>query len=212
MDVDPRLISFLMDLRRRGMAEPGFLGAVEAAPRPFFLHDSQAPQAYDDAPLPLPMGEFSTPPLLAASMVNALGLKEHMKVLDVGTGTGYLAALIAPQVRRVYTIDLHAPLVRSAEKRFSALKLFNILTKVGDARTAWSTQAPFDAILVSAAVSEPPFELLAQLTEGGVLIAPCGEADALQLVRFVRDGDAAEAETLASPRIPPIDYMRAMEV
>jgi len=171
---DPRVIQLIMTLRRQGIDDQRVLGALERTPRELFVDKPFEHRAYDNSALPIACGQTISQPYVVAYVTQELKLEPQMRVLEIGTGSGYQAAVLAPLCRRVYTIERHRPLLREAEARFKALKLDNVVTRHGDGFEGWPEQAPFDRILLSAAVSEVPDNLTKQLKPGGWLIAPVG--------------------------------------
>src|SRR3546814_7314985 len=138
-------------------------------------------------------------------MTQALELTDRTKVLEIGTGSGYQAAILARIARRVYTIERHAELLQVAERRFAQLKLHNMHTRHGDGWKGWAEQAPFEAIIVTAAASEPPAALLEQLGGGGRMVVPIGSSSGVQsLMRYRRRAGAIEPEKLMDARLVPL--------
>ena len=154
--VAPEHRQLLMELRSHGVTDTGVLSAVERVPREIFVPDSFKEHAYENTALPIGMGQTISQPSVVAFMTQALELTDRMKVLEVGTGSGYQAAILSKLARRVYTIERHKGLLREAERRFGELKLRNVVTKLGDGSKGWPEQAPFDRILVTAAATEIP--------------------------------------------------------
>ncbi len=173
---DHRPIELVMALRKQGIADARVLSAIERCPREVFVEAPFAHSAYDNTALPIACGQTISQPYVVAFATEALEVGPAMRVLEIGTGSGYQAAVLSPLCRKVYTIERHRPLLREAEARFKALKLENIVTKHGDGLNGWPEQAPFDRILLSAAVPEVPPILIEQLKPGGILIAPVGPA------------------------------------
>jgi protein-L-isoaspartate(D-aspartate) O-methyltransferase len=171
---DPRAIQLVMALRKQGIADNRVLGAIERTPREMFVDEPLAYRAWDNSALPIACGQTISQPYIVAYVTQELRLEPNMRVLEIGTGSGYQAAVLSPLCRKVYTIERHRPLLKEAEARFKKLKLDNIVTKHGDGFKGWPEQAPFDRILLSAAVGEPPDILIKQLKPGGMLIAPVG--------------------------------------
>jgi len=171
---DPRAIQLIMTLRRQGITDQRVLGAVERTPRDVFVDEPFATAAYDNTALPISCGQTISQPYVVAYITQELKVEPSMRVLELGTGSGYQAAVLAPLCRRVYTIERHRPLLRQAEARFKALKLDNVVTRHADGLVGWPQQAPFDRIVLSAAVDEVPLILTQQLKPGGALIAPVG--------------------------------------
>ncbi|HWA88652.1 MAG TPA: protein-L-isoaspartate(D-aspartate) O-methyltransferase [Rhizomicrobium sp.] len=171
---DPRAIQLLMTLRRHGIDDRRVLEAMEKTPREVFVDEPFEASAYHNTALPIACGQTISQPYIVAYVTQELKLEPSMRVLELGTGSGYQAAVLAPLCRRVYTVERHRPLLRRAEARFKALRLDNIVTRHADGLRGWPEQAPFDRILLSAAVGEVPSILIEQLKPGGALIAPVG--------------------------------------
>ncbi len=173
----PRKIRLVMDLRRQGVTDTAVLSAIERVPREEFVTATFRDQAYENVALPIGYGQTVSQPLVVGLMTQALDLGPRMKVLEVGTGSGYQAAVLARLCRRVYTIERHRPLLREAEERFRRLRLTNITTIAGDGMRGWPETAPFDRIIVTAAAAEVPGALLAQLAPDGVMVLPVGRQE-----------------------------------
>ena len=162
-------------------------------------------QAYEDMALPIGHGQTLSQPAVVARMLEALEVGERMKVLEVGTGSGYHTAVMARLCRRVYTIERHRPLLHEAEQRFAALGLHNVTTMAGDGMRGWPQQAPFDRISVTAAAVEPPSALLDQLSVGGIMVVPVGKPGQAQtLMRVLRTEQGLEMSELAPVRFVPL--------
>lgn len=181
---DHRPIALVMALRKQGITDARVLSAIERCPREIFVDKPFAHSAYDNTALPIACGQTISQPYVVAYATEALDVGPAMRVLEIGTGSGYQAAVLSPLCRKVYTIERHRPLLREAEARFRALKLDNIVTRHGDGLKGWPEQAPFDRILLSAAVDEVPKILIEQLKPGGVLVAPVGSATNSDLESF----------------------------
>jgi len=162
-------------------------------------------QAYDNVALPIGNGQTISQPLVVALMTQALALNERHKVLEIGTGSGYQAAVLARLCRRVFTIERHRYLLKEAEKRFAQLRLSNITVRWGDGTKGWPEQAPFDRILVTAAAPDVPGHLIESLVDGGILVAPVGEERREQkLLRVRRAADRFDIEDLGAVRFVPL--------
>jgi protein-L-isoaspartate(D-aspartate) O-methyltransferase len=181
---DHRPIALVMALRKQGISDARVLSAIERCPREVFVGTPFEHAAYDNTALPIACGQTISQPYVVAFATEALEIGPAMRVLEIGTGSGYQAAVLSPLCRRVYTIERHRPLLRAAEARFKALKLENIVTKHGDGLNGWPEQAPFDRILLSAAVPEVPPILIEQLKPGGILVAPVGPATISSMESF----------------------------
>ncbi|MDE1937657.1 MAG: protein-L-isoaspartate(D-aspartate) O-methyltransferase [Alphaproteobacteria bacterium] len=173
---DHRPIALVMALRKQGITDARVLSAIERCPREVFVEEPFTHSAYDNTALPIPCGQTISQPYVVAYATEALEVGPAMRVLEIGTGSGYQAAVLSPLCRKVYTIERHRPLLREAEARFKELRLDNVVTKHGDGLKGWPEQAPFDRILLSAAVDEVPDILTEQLKPGGILVAPVGPA------------------------------------
>ena len=186
--VDPseQKMRFLFHLRSRGVTDPRVLDAMERIDRGVFVRGHFEDRAYDDTPLPIPCGQTISQPSVVGLMTQALAVGPRDKVLEVGTGSGYQAAILALLCRRVYTVDRHRRLVAEAEEMFRHFGLTNITAMVADGSRGLPEQAPFDRIIVTAAAEDPPGPLLAQLKIGGIMVVPVGQSDAVQTLIRVR--------------------------
>jgi protein-L-isoaspartate(D-aspartate) O-methyltransferase len=195
-----------MKLRRCGIVDSSVLGAIERIPREVFIPHYFHDQAYEDTALPIGRGQTISQPLVVASMTQELKLNDRHKVLEIGTGSGYQAAILAKLCRRVYSIERHRPLLATAEQRINELKIRNITCKAGDGMKGWIEQAPFDRIIVTAAAGdEAPKALLDQLSIGGIMIIPMGRDKASQFIyRITRTVDGYEQERLMPVRFVPL--------
>jgi protein-L-isoaspartate(D-aspartate) O-methyltransferase len=174
----------------RGVTDARVLAAMREVPREAFVPSELAPHAYDDSPLPIAEGQTISQPFIVAAMIEAAGLAPADRVLEVGAGSGYAAAVMSRIARELFTIDRHAPLVKAAQARFDRLGYANIATRIGDGTRGWPEAAPFDAVVVAAAGPAVPPSLRAQLRIGGRLLIPVGDAeDRQRLVRVVRRGE-----------------------
>lgn len=190
----------------RGIRDVRVLEAFRSVPREAFVPRRLRGRAYADAALPLGSGQTISQPYIVALMLSALTLRGSEKALDVGTGSGYAAALLARLVGEVYTIERDPGLARTAAQRFADLGLEGIHTRVGDGTLGWPARAPFDAIAVAAAAPEVPPALREQLSIGGRLVMPVGPGPEDQyLVRVVREGsDRYSERSLGAVRFVPL--------
>ncbi len=200
-----RTMRFLFSLRSRGITEARVLSAMERIDRGLFVRGLFAERAYEDTPLPIACGQTISQPSVVGLMTQALEVTARDKVLEVGTGSGYQAAVLSHLARRVYTIDRHRRLVREAQELFQTLGLHNITALTADGSHGLPDQAPFDRILVTAAAEDPPGPLLAQLRIGGIMVLPVGQSDAVQsLIKVTRVSDGFEYEELRPVRFVPL--------
>ena len=205
MNGDVRKIRLLMELRKQGVSDTGVLSAMERVPRELFVPEAFQDQAYENIALPIGAGQTISQPQIVAEMTAALELAPRQKVLEIGTGSGYQAAVLSHLCRRLYTIERHRTLAEEAEQRFAALRLGNIVVQVGDGGDGWPAQAPFDRIIVTAQAEMLPEILLSQLREDGVMILPIVENGRGQkVVRLRRTAAGVERETLMDARFVPL--------
>jgi protein-L-isoaspartate(D-aspartate) O-methyltransferase len=173
-------------LAGRGIRDAAVLQAMRSVPRERFVGTHQAPLAYADGPLPIAEGQTISQPFIVAAMLEAAAIGPGDRVLEVGTGSGYAAAVLGRLAARVTTIERHGALADAARERLAALGCGNVEVVQGDGSLGWPAAAPYDAILVAAAGPEVPAALKAQLAIGGRLVMPVGVADAQELVKLTR--------------------------
>ncbi|WP_309666068.1 protein-L-isoaspartate(D-aspartate) O-methyltransferase [Tabrizicola sp.] len=200
-----RKMRFLFALRSRGVTDGRVLTAMERVDRGVFVKGIFALRAYEDMPLPIACGQTISQPSVVGLMTQALNVTARDTVLEVGTGSGYQAAILSQLARRVYTVDRFRRLVREAAELFTQLKLTNITSLTADGSFGLPDQAPFDRILVTAAAEDPPGPLLAQLKLGGIMVVPVGQSDAVQsLIKVTRTASGFEYEELRPVRFVPL--------
>jgi protein-L-isoaspartate(D-aspartate) O-methyltransferase len=201
----PKMLRLIMELRRYGITDARVLGALERVPREIFVPATFADQAYENIALPIGHGQTVSQPLVVARMTEALEIGARHKVLEIGTGSGYQAAILARLCRRLYSIERHRELLREAEQRLAKLRIHNVTVRFGDGTKGWPEQAPFDRIIVTAAAPELPAVLADSLTIGGVLVAPVGDNRRdQQLLRIRRDESGFRTEELGAVRFVPL--------
>ncbi len=200
-----RVMQFLFQLRQKGVTDPRVLSAMEKVDRGAFVRGHFEGRAYDDMPLPISCGQTISQPSIVGLMSQALQVQPRDTVLEIGTGSGYQAAVLSHLARRVYTVDRHRDLTREAEIRFTKLGLSNVTTLTRDGCFGLPEQAPFDRILVTAAAEDPPGPLMAQLKPGGVMVLPVGQSDTVQsLIKVSRTEDGFDYEELLPVRFVPL--------
>ncbi len=200
-----RKMQFLYALRSKGVTNARVLNAMEAIDRGRFVTGVFEDRAYEDMALPIASGQTISQPSVVGLMSQALDVQPKNKILEVGTGSGYQAAILAKLARRVYTIDRHRTLVREARQVFEALDLHNITVIMGDGSFGLPEQAPFDRIILTAAAEDPPGPLLAQLAIGGIMVLPVGQSDAVQtLLKVTRLESGYDYEELMPVRFVPL--------
>ncbi len=202
---EPRVIRLLMELRRLGVTDAAVLGAIERVPREKFVLPQFLDQAYENIALPIGEGQTISQPIVVGMMTQALELNDRCKVLEVGTGSGYQTAVLAPLCRRIYSIERHKILLKETEKRFRELRLTNVTAIAGDGSRGWPEQAPFDRIMVTCAGKTLPEILIAQLAVGGVMIVPVGSRSSDQeVLRVRRTAEGYSTESLFPVRFVPL--------
>ena len=200
-----RKMRFLFALRSRGVTDTRVLTAMEKIDRGLFVRGIFADRAYEDMPLPIACGQTISQPSVVGLMTQALQVNPRDTVLEVGTGSGYQAAILSQLARRVYTVDRYRRLVREAGELFRKLDLVNITTITADGSHGLPDQAPFDRILVTAAAEDPPGPLLEQLKPGGIMVVPVGQSDAVQaLIKVTRTQSGFDYEELRPVRFVPL--------
>ena len=200
-----RVGELILRLRRAGITDQRIVSAIESVPRDVFVPAESRANAYAERALAIDCGQTISAPLIVAMMTTALDVHDRDKVLEIGTGTGYQAAILSKLCRRVYTIDRFRTLMQAAESRFRTLRISNITTLVGDGMKGWPEQAPFDRIIVTAAGEEVPEALLRQVRIGGVIVIPIGPLDGVQkLMRLERTDTGFDQTELADVRFVPL--------
>ena len=200
-----RKMQFLYALRSKGVTDARVLTAMEAIDRGPFIRGLFASRAYEDMPLPIACGQTISQPSVVGLMSQALQVSSRDKVLEIGTGSGYQAAILSKLARRVYTIDRHRRLVQEARGVFEAMDLTNITAITADGSFGLAEQAPFDRIIVTAAAEDPPGPLLAQLKVGGIMVVPVGQSDTVQhLIRVRKTETGLEYDELRKVRFVPL--------
>ncbi len=211
-DLEPAKIKLIMELRRQGVTNRAVLVAIERTPRDIFVPEALRQRSYENIALPIGQGQTISQPNIVGFMSQELQLNKRMVVLEVGTGSGYQAAVLARLCRRVYTIERHRSLLQSAETCFRELGLHTVSTRLGDGYKGWPEQAPFLRILVTAAAQKPPPLLLEQLAVGGFMLIPIGPTwDTQNIVRITRGESGYDTHELLPVRFVPMVHGIAVE-
>ena len=199
------IAELILLLRRRGHQDRRAQAAMEQVPRRLFVEAPLREHAYEDRPLPIECGQTISAPSMVALMTEALALGRDDRVLEIGTGSGYQAAVLAGLAREVYTIERYRSLLVLADERFAALRISNIVTRHGDGLDGWPEKAPFERIVVTAAAAKLPTRLVGQLRVGGFMIVPVGpEGAPQQLMKVVRTAEGVDTTKLADVRFVPL--------
>ena len=197
-----KLIQHLTDL---GITNQEVLRVIAETPRHVFMPESLAHKAYENTALPIGNGQTISQPLMVATMTQLLMQHNCHNVLEIGTGSGYQTAVLAQLVDKVFSVERIAQLQYQAKRRLRQLDLHNVSMRHGDGWKGWSSKAPFDGIIVTAAASEVPSDLVAQLADGGVMIIPVGDKDEAQSLTVIRRfGDSVEQQQIGDVRFVPL--------
>lgn len=192
-------------IENKGVSDPDVLAAMRTVPRHEFVPEPYLGLAYADQPLPIGFGQTISQPYIVALMTEALDLKTDDKVLEIGTGSGYQAAILAELGLDVYTIEIIPELEVSAKDRLADLGYNNVLTRNADGYFGWEEEAPFDAVIVTAAPDHLPIPLIQQLAEGGRMVIPIGPIGAVQtLWLFTKQGDDLAVKNLGAVSFVPL--------
>jgi protein-L-isoaspartate(D-aspartate) O-methyltransferase len=191
-------------LAERGIREVRVLDAMSKVPRHEFVPETLRQEAYEDHPLPIGEGQTISQPYIVAAMLEHLALQATDRVLEVGTGSGFVTALLSLLCAEVYSVERHAQLAALAESTLHRLRYRRMKIRVGDGSQGWPEYAPFDAILVSAATPEMPPALFAQLREGGRLVVPVGPPSSQELQLIGKIGGEPEVRVLEGCRFVPL--------
>jgi protein-L-isoaspartate(D-aspartate) O-methyltransferase len=201
----PAMQRLIAELRQSGIADEKVLAAIAAVDRERFVTAAFAERAWDNTALPIAFGQTISQPLVVAAMTESLRVGPRMKVLEIGTGSGYQAAILAKLARRVYSIERFKPLSKDAERLLISLGIYNVVCDVNDGSKGWPAQAPFDRIIVTAAAEERPQALIDQLAVGGILVVPVGRDPTSQVVeRIVKTENGLQRDTLMPVRFVPL--------
>jgi len=191
-------------IRGRDIREPAVLSAMEQVPRHLFVPEAERPEAYQDNPLPIGRGQTISQPYIVALMTSLLALDRDSKVLEIGTGSGYHAAVLSRVAGEVYTMEIVPALGEKARRTLARLGYDNVHVRIGDGYKGWREEAPFDAILLTAAPPQVPRPLLAQLKPGGRMVVPVGEYWQDLLVLTKRADGSIERRTVMPVRFVPM--------
>lgn len=207
MSLEEGRAQLILELRRVGTIDKVVMDAMESVPRELFVPEAIRDKAYENIALPIGHHQTISQPQTVGLMTQALNVGDRMKVLEIGTGSGYQSAVLAPLCRRLYTIERFKELLGKAEERFAKLRLTNITTRCGDGSLGWIEQAPFDRIIVTAAAHDIPPVLVGQLAIDGVMVVPVNDGrneNDQRLLRVVRRLDGIETEELGITRFVPL--------
>jgi len=187
-------------IEARGINDPRVLAAFRRIPRHLFVSEALMDQSYGDFPLPIGEQQTISQPYIVAEMTQALDLDKDDRVLEIGTGSGYQAAILAEIVFRVYTIERIYPLYVKTRRLFDTLQYHNIVTKYSDGTTGWSDESPFDAIIVTAGAPDIPETLIKQLATGGRMVIPVGNQFSQDLMKVYKDNNGIHTSSLGACR------------
>jgi protein-L-isoaspartate(D-aspartate) O-methyltransferase len=187
-------------IEARGITDHAVLEAMRKVPRHIFVSEALRDQAYGDFPLPIGEQQTISQPYIVAEMTQALQLSGEDRVLEIGTGSGYQAAILAEIAYRVYTVERIRALYLQVRRLFDELRLFNVVTRYGDGSKGWEEESPFDAIIITAGTPQIPATLVQQLAMGGRLVAPVGNAHSQDLIKLVKERTGVRQSNLGGCR------------
>ncbi len=206
-------MGFLLTLRRRGISDRAVLRAMDEVPRAQFVEADFTDSAYADHALPIACGQTISQPYVVAYMTEQLALRPHHRVLEIGTGSGYQAAVLSRLAREVVSIERYRTLADAAAKRLSALGYANVEVVAGDGLEGLPARAPFDRIIVTAAAPSVPEVLVAQLGEGGIMLLPVGPQDGTQhIIKLTKSQTGLKRDELIAVRFVPLLPGQAREL
>ena len=198
-------MQFVFNLRSAGVTDTHTLKAMEAIPREAFVGDTFAARSLDDTALPINCGQTISAPSVVGLMTQALEISPRSKVLEIGTGSGYQAAVLSCLARRVYTVERHKQLAATARKVLDKLGITNVIILSEDGTRGLAEQAPFDRIIVTAVAEDVPAPLLSQLKTGGILVMPVGLPDQVQtLIKVIKTEDGLDYKEMHKVRFVPL--------
>jgi len=207
VSLDEGRAQLILELRRGGVDDARVMAAMENVSRETFVPDALREKAYENIALPIGHHQTISQPLTVGLMTQALQVGDRMKVLEIGTGSGYQSSVLAPLCRRLYTIERFRELFELAEQRFAEQRLTNITTRCGDGSHGWKEQAPFERIIVTAAAHDVPPLLVEQLAIGGIMVVPVSDGrdeHDQRLLRVTRTDEGIETEELGHTRFVPL--------
>jgi len=210
---DDARMEFLLGLRRRGIADQAVLRAMDEVPRAQFVEPQSADRAYADQALPIACGQTISQPYVVAYMSEQLALRPHHRVLEIGTGSGYQAAVLSRLAREVVSVERYRTLAEQARGRLHALGYDNVEVVLGDGLAGVPARAPFDRIVVTAAADRMPQTLIDQLADGGIMVLPLGARDGPQhIVKLTKSQTGLTREDLIAVRFVPLLPGQAKEL
>ena len=205
MTPEERQMQFVFSLRKAGVTDAAVLRAMEATDREAFVAKLFLQRALEDTALPISCGQTISAPSVVGVMTQALAVTPRSKVLELGTGSGYQAAVLSHLGRRIYTVERHKPLAQAAHEKLTSIGASNVVVLTGDGSRGLPDLAPFDRILVTAAAEDVPRPLLDQLAVGGILVMPVGAADEVQtLIKVTKDAAGLTYDEISTVRFVPL--------
>ncbi|MEA2979160.1 MAG: protein-L-isoaspartate(D-aspartate) O-methyltransferase [Alphaproteobacteria bacterium] len=212
-DESEQRMEFMLTLRRRGISDQAVLRAMDEVPREHFVDAASADSAYADQAMPIACGQTISQPYVVAYMTEQLQVRGNHRVLEIGTGSGYQAAVLSRLAREVVTLERYRTLANSARTRLKTLGYSNVEVLLGDGLGGEPLRAPYDRIIVTAAAESIPPELVEQLAEGGIMILPLGPHGGTQeLLKLTKTGQGLERENLIAVRFVPLLPGQAREL
>ena len=198
-------INLILELQKNGIENIEVLKVLEEVDRQIFVEENLRQKAYDNIALPIDCGQTISQPLVVALMTQFLDIRKDMRVLEIGTGSGYQTFILSKLARFVYTIERHNILLKKAKNLLQSLEINNVFFKHADGGLGWSEQAPFDRIIVTASAPEIPTKLLSQLVDDGIMVIPVGEDNDNQVLKkIIKKGDSFIVKNIMNVRFVPL--------
>ncbi len=195
----------LLDLKKQGISDINVLNVIEDVDRSLFIDTNLKEKSNLNIALPIECGQTISQPLIVAHMTQVLEINKRMRVLEIGTGSGYQSCVLSKLSRFVYTIERHSLLQKKAKNLLQSLSIYNVFFKHADGGLGWSEQAPFDRIIVTASAPEIPMKLLSQLVDDGIMVIPVGEENDNQVLKkIIKKGDSFIVKNIMSVRFVPL--------
>ena len=204
-DIKKDFFDLILSLKKNGIKDNQVLKVMEELPRSFFLESSIKSKSNLDVALPIECGQTISQPLIVAHMTQALELTKKIRILEIGTGSGFQTAILSKLCRFVYSVERHETLKKKAENKFKLLNLNNVFCKHSDGGLGWREQAPFDRIIVTASAPEIPVSLIKQLKDNGIMIIPVGEENDDQTLKLLKkNGKKIKVNNMMQVRFVPL--------
>ncbi len=198
-------------LQEKGIKDAKVLAAMASVPRHLFMDEAMAHRAYEDTALPIKHGQYISQPWIVAKMTEIVLQQNPKKILEIGTGSGYQAAILGKLVEQVFSVERIDDLTRIARRRFIKLGYMNVRTKTGDGFKGWENEGPYDLIIATAAPEKIPHDLLKQLSIGGVMLLPLGDSNSQNLVKITKNNELPGADGYSIEELEAVFFVPFLE-